>query len=136
LFDKKLRLLMLDAIERIEIHIRSVIAHELGYHNPLAYQDSSFIRPKECKTWIDRHQKTRNNWKEWKNRHNKLIYRSREDCILWHLKNSKEMPIWVVVEAWDFGTTSKYFGLLKGKYQNKICARLSISNAKVLKNWL
>lgn len=30
LFDKKLRLAMLDGLERIEIFVRSVIAHELG----------------------------------------------------------------------------------------------------------
>jgi abortive infection bacteriophage resistance protein len=39
LFDKKLRQLMLDAIERIEVHVRSVIAHEVGFHDPLGYQN-------------------------------------------------------------------------------------------------
>nr|WP_275895939.1 Abi family protein [Pasteurella multocida] len=29
LFDKKLRLLLLDIIERLEVNIRSVMAHEL-----------------------------------------------------------------------------------------------------------
>ncbi|MBO0237355.1 Abi family protein, partial [Vibrio parahaemolyticus] len=30
LFDKKLRVLMIDALERIEVHIRSLVAHEIG----------------------------------------------------------------------------------------------------------
>lgn len=60
LFDKKLRQLMLDAIERIEVHVRSVIAHEVGYHNPLAYQDPIFINPSQTKTWKDKRGKTRN----------------------------------------------------------------------------
>jgi len=64
LFDKKLRQLMLDAIERIEIHARSVIAHEMGYHDPLAYQDKSFINPKQCKTWKDKKGQTRNIWNQ------------------------------------------------------------------------
>ena len=38
LLDKQLRQLMLDSIERIEVHVRIVIAHEVGYHDPLAYQ--------------------------------------------------------------------------------------------------
>ncbi|CAN2044255.1 hypothetical protein GMMP1_1310013 [Candidatus Magnetomoraceae bacterium gMMP-1] len=54
LFDKKLRLLMLDAIERIEVHVRSVIAHELAYHDPLAYKKSFFINPRQTKDFVDR----------------------------------------------------------------------------------
>jgi abortive infection bacteriophage resistance protein len=46
------------------------------------------------------------------------------------------MPFWVVAEAWDFGTVSKYFEMLKGDLQNKVCARLGVDNAKVLKVWL
>ncbi|MBI9088667.1 MAG: Abi family protein [Desulfobacterium sp.] len=137
LFDKKLRLLMLDAIERIEIQVRSVIAHEVGYHDPLAYENQAFINPKKCQDWYDRkNNKNRNFWKEWKISHSNKIKKSREECIKWHLSNSKPIPIWVAVEAWDFGTMSKYFENLNRKYQNKISSRLSISNPVVLKTWL
>ena len=136
LFDKKLRQLMLDAIERIEIHVRSVIAHEMGYHDPLAYQDRSHINSKQCKTWTDKKGKTRNIWIEWQDRQKNQLDRSREDCILWHRVNSKSIPFWVAVEAWDFGIMSKYYEILKGSYQNRICSRLGISNPKTLKSWL
>ncbi len=43
IFDKRLRLLLLDIIERLEINIRTIIAHELGRNNPLAYEDHSLI---------------------------------------------------------------------------------------------
>lgn len=57
LFDKKLRQLMLDAIERIEIHVRTVTAHEVGYHGPMAYTDPNFINPKQTQNWTDRRKK-------------------------------------------------------------------------------
>ncbi|MCP4116642.1 MAG: Abi family protein [Desulfobacteraceae bacterium] len=137
LFDKKLRLLMLDAIERIEIQIRSVIAHEVGYHDPLAYENQVFMNPKKCEDWYDpKRKKIRNFWKEWRISHSNKIKASREECIKWHLSNSKSIPIWVAVEAWDFGTMSKYYENLKRKYQNKISSRLGISNPVVLKKWL
>jgi abortive infection bacteriophage resistance protein len=135
LFDKKLRQLMLDAIERIEIHVRAVIAHELGYHNPLAYKEQSFINPKFCNDWKSKGV-MRNHWKEWQKRHNNQIKRSQEDCIYWHRSNCRDIPIWVTIEAWDFGIMSKYYELLKGKYQNFICSRLKVSNAKTLREWL
>jgi len=137
LFDKKLRLLMLDAIERIEIHIRSVVAHEMGYHDPLAYQNDAFINPKKLKTWKDRRtRKDRNLWREWSAKQRELIDRSKEDCIKWHKAEGKAVPFWVTVESWDFGNLSKYYSMLKAKYQRKICLRLDISNEKVLENWL
>jgi abortive infection bacteriophage resistance protein len=57
LFDKRLRLLILDAIERIEIHVRSVIAHELGRRDPLAYQSDvckrlDIPKPDILKQWL------------------------------------------------------------------------------------
>lgn len=136
LFDKKLRQLMLDAIERIEIYIRSVIAHELGQFDPLAYQKESFINPKILADTKDKAGNVVNHWKEWAKKQQHLIDISKEDCILWHKRNNKSIPFWVVVETWDFGVMSKYFTNLNGKYQDKICNRLGIPNKKVLSGWL
>ncbi len=133
LFDKKLRQLLLDAIERIEIHARSVIAHELGRFDPMAYLDTSFINPKIL---------AGTHWCNWRIRQEQLIEDSKEDCILWHKKNDCSIPFWVVVETWDFGLMSKYFENLKGHYQNLICERLEVldqygkPHVKSLKNWL
>lgn len=137
LFDKKLRQLILDAIERIEVHIRSVIAHELGYHDSLAYQKTTFIDPRHTQNFTDKKTgRSRNIWNEWFGGQTTKVNRSREDCILWHKKSQRKMPFWVVIEAWDFGTMSKYYEILKGSHQNRICSRLGISNAQVLKRWL
>ncbi|WP_236645637.1 Abi family protein [Pseudomonas sp. Ant30-3] len=136
LFDKKLRQLMLDAIERIEVHVRSVIAHEVGYHDPLAYQSSRFINPSQTRMFSNKQGRQRNIWNEWLNRQSEQIGRSGDDSIEWHRLHSKAMPFWVVVEAWDFGTASKYFEILKDLHRNRISQRLGLKNAKVLKEWL
>lgn len=78
LLDKKLRQLMLDAIERIEVHVRSVIAHEVGYHDPLAYQKVEFIKPEQTKNFTDKRSgRERNIWNEWLARQNGQVSRSR-----------------------------------------------------------
>lgn len=136
LFDKRLRLLMLDALERIEIFVRSAIAHEVGYHDALAYQDSSHMNPTQMRGFVDKRGVTRNPWAEWSKRQQDQVNRCQEDHIVWHRDSGKSMPFWVVAEAWDFGTVSKYFEMLKGGLQNKVCARLGVSNAKVLRVWL
>lgn len=106
LFDKKLRQLMLDAIERIEIHMRSIIAHEVGCHDPLAYLDTRFINPKQTTSWQDRRGRQRNTWNEWQARQTDQINRSREDCIEWHRQNHKAMPfssaiVWYLSRHWQ-----------------------------------
>lgn len=132
LFDKKLRLLMMDAIERIETHLRSVIAHEMGYHDPLAYLSNSFINPAKIKFYDRRKKCVRNLFCEWLHRHNKNIYNSREECILHHKNNGKKIPFWVVIETWDFGTMSTYFDNLKWGYQKKISRRIGITDPRAL----
>lgn len=136
LFDKRLRVLMLDALERIEIYVRNAIAHELGYHDPLAYEDVSFIRPEQTLDYTDKRGTRRNAWVEWSRRQQDQVKRCKEDHVVSHRLKGRAIPIWVAVEAWDFGTVSKYFELLRGRWQNKVCARLGVDNAKVLRNWL
>ncbi len=136
LFDKKLRQLLLDAIERIEIHIRSVIAHELGRLDPLAYQSECYINPNVMK------EKTREDnlnfslWAEWTVKQRERVLKSKEDCIVWHKKRNREIPFWVVIECWDFGLMSKYFENLKRSYQEIICEQVKVANIKTFRNWL
>ncbi len=43
MFDKKLRQLALDALERIEVALRVNIAHTLGQYDPLSYKDNKYF---------------------------------------------------------------------------------------------
>jgi abortive infection bacteriophage resistance protein len=147
LFDKHLRVLMMDALERIEVYIRSIVAHEIGKGNkplpgsgalvpdPMAWNSNTYINNKYLKP----RGKRASVWDEWLENHKKLIDRSREDCIKWHKAKNKAMPFWVVIETWDFGTLSKYFGMLKATYQARVCKRLGLNRPKdgdVLSSWL
>lgn len=136
LLDKKLRQLMLDGLERLKVFVRSAIEHEIGYQHPLTYQDAQYINPNQTQTYIDARGVKRNAWQEWGKRQNEQVNRSHEGCIAWHRISNKAMPFWVVVKVWGFGTVSKYFEMLKGSLQNRVCARLGVLNAKVLKVWL
>ena len=133
--DKRLRFLLLDGIERIEINLKTVLAHELGTVDELAYQKPAFINPTQLKDYYQNSQ-IKNSWIEWSNRQRSELSRSKEDAIVWHKKSQKSIPIWVVVEAWSFGTLSKYFELLKQSHQNRIAARLGVSNPVLLVRWL
>jgi abortive infection bacteriophage resistance protein len=135
-FDKRLRMLMLDAVERLEVHLKTITAHEVGYHDPMAYTNVKFILYKWTQPYTDSRGKARNKWTEWSLKQQSHIARSKEDCIQWHLRAGKSIPVWVAVEAWDFGDLSEFFELLTSKYQNLILARLGLNNAKMLSRWM
>lgn len=134
-FDKKLRLLTLDALERIEIALRVDISHTLGKHDKFAYLKpdlfhESFSIQLDAKTGLTKHH-------AWIGKHAALINRSNEDFI----RHNKEkyglpLPVWVVCEVWDFGTLSTlYSGMTEGD-QDAISEAYGISNGRTFASWL
>lgn len=134
-FDKKLRLLALDALERIEIALRVDISHRLGekdrfaYLKPQLFHDS-FSFKLDPKTGLTRHH-------EWLNKHDGLIGRSREEFIK-HNRSKYGLPfaIWVACEVWDFGCLSTLFAGMKEADQDEIAIQYGVSNGRVFATWL
>lgn len=103
LFDKQLRLLFLDAIERIEVALRVDLAHALGKRDPWAHRNPAFLdanRANQPMQGSTRHA-------SWLNKADGAITRSKEDWVgEFFASYSSPVPIWMAVEAWDFGTLS------------------------------
>ncbi|WP_246376981.1 Abi family protein [Gluconacetobacter aggeris] len=103
LFDKQLRLLFLDAIERIEVALRVDLAHALGKRDPWAHLTPNFLdagRANAAFQGSTRHQ-------NWLDKANQSIRRSKEDWVRQFFATyNSPLPIWMAVETWDFGTLS------------------------------
>lgn len=134
LFDKKLRLELLDALERIEVYFRTVTAHELGRSNSLCHLDKkNFSR--DAFSSAGQTGKVPS-YDAWLVNHEKRIKESHEDSIVSHRNAGKPIPIWVAAEVWDFGSLSKFYSMLNGKNQDLICNRIGITERNVLEIWL
>ena len=104
-FDKRLRMMMLDAIERIEVGLRVDIALLLGKSDPWAHRDVShfgaFFRRQDQNTGKVKHV-------DWLNRVDELCLNSREEFAK-HFRTKygdSHFPIWIAIELWDFGALS------------------------------
>jgi abortive infection bacteriophage resistance protein len=101
-FDKRLRLLFLDAIERIEVGLRVEIALLLGQADPFSYRDAVTFNPYfsslDPQTNETPHQR-------FLAKLDLAFGRSREEFAE-HFKNKyrSNLPIWMSIELWDFGT--------------------------------
>ncbi len=132
-FDKALRLLMLNAIESVEVYLKTVVAHELGRNDEMAYTSAIYIEPKWTKI---NSSFTSSKWDSWLARQRKKQDDCNEECFISHRLKNRSIPFWVAVEAWDFGTLSVYFQMLKRKPQGWILARLGLTDVKAFTTWL
>jgi abortive infection bacteriophage resistance protein len=104
-FDKALRLLALDAIERIEISVRTEAALSVGRHNPFTHRDPAMLdrnftsaKPPRVVSmysgWLQKLDEKESSSKE-------------EFAVHFRAKYPGEhMPIWIAVELLDFGPLS------------------------------
>ena len=134
-FDKSLRLVALDALERIEISLRTEVALALGAIDPWAHReqqnfDRDFINIKPPRT--------QSSFTEWLAKLNDKAKTSKEEFAV-HFRdkyNQSQMPIWIAVELLDFGPLSHLIKGMKNAGLMNICASYNLPNPLVLKGWI
>jgi abortive infection bacteriophage resistance protein len=104
-FDKRLRLLMLDALERIEIALRTGVSLSVGQYNRFAQHDltvfhNSYVTkrpeptdPAQRKLWLAE----RTQFERWFDKYQKKVADSKEEFVT-HFKekyDESNLPIWV-----------------------------------------
>lgn len=134
-FDKKLRLLILDAIERIEVAFRVDIAYLLGEKDPFAYTNPDLLHGNFTKKIDSKTGKTR--YQEWISKHDQLIKRSKEDFVEhYKAKYGLPLPIWVAIELWDFGLLSVFYQGMAVKDKAVLANKYNIPDWQIMESWL
>ncbi|WP_308185928.1 Abi family protein [Neisseria polysaccharea] len=136
-FDKQLRLLVSDALERIEVALRTDIAHTLGRLDKFAYLKPEYLHEGFAHLENLDNQKGITKHQTWLAKHAALISRSKEDFI--HHNKTKyglPIPIWVACEVWDFGTMSTLFSGMRIQEQDEISMKYGVANGRIFASWL
>lgn len=137
MFDKQLRMLAMDALERIEVAVKVEVAYLLGKHHALAHEDSDFFQTNSANF---KHSK-------WLAAYQKLLAREKQKSDVGSERQSSfvqhhihhyggKLPVWVGCEVWDFGTLSHLFRGLKPEYSNQIAAKYGIHSGKAMSSFL
>lgn len=134
LFDKKLRLHLSDALERIEIAVRAQLVDVMGQIGPFSYRDSrsytaSFInkidgQPPLIDPFIDGL--------------DEAFRRSKEEFAK-HFESKYEgpPPVWIAAGTWDWGNLSYMLGYLSEKNRDAICRAIDPRlTRKSLASWM
>lgn len=137
-FDKKLRILALDALERIEMAVRIDITHLLGQREPRAHEIKECFHGNFTKKLINTGpNKGKTEHVVWLGKYQSLLNRARkEPFVLHHMEKYGNLPIWVAIEIWDFGLLSKLFSGMKHADQIKIATIYGASSGQAFAQWL
>lgn len=116
-FDRELRMLILDAIETIEVALRFTVGHALGRRSTFAHRDPTVLDPgfaaKRAQALENQPESAHAEWLE---RFDEQEERSQEAFAAhFRAKYGPHLPVWVATEVMTFGT----LGLLySGAAQN------------------
>lgn len=138
-FDRRLRMLVLDGVERIEVSLRTQVGHVLGRSSAFAHLDpglfvnsftdapveSSFENPLPSKhdEWIAR-------------------MRDRQDgsdeAFVAHFrkKYDDQMPIWALTEIMEMGHLARLFGGLNSSIATEIASEYGAPSKKTMASWI
>lgn len=138
IFDKSLRLLALDALERIERAIRVDVAHLLGAQDCFGHHEPKLFHGNFSKQIITKGKhKGKTEHLLWLERYDTLLWQNRRQPFVSHnLTKHQKLPIWVAIEILDFGALSRLFAGMKFNDKETIAAKYGAADGKELERWL
>lgn len=137
-FDKKLRLLALDALERIEMAVRVDVAHLLGHHDPRAHENPACLHGNFTKKLLTKGPDAgKTPHQVWLAKYQSMLQRARnEPFVQHHLQQYGALPIWAAIEVWDFGLLSRLFAGMKHADQQTIATMYGAPDGHAFAQWL
>lgn len=115
-FDRKLRTLVHDGVERVEVMLRAHLNESIGAIGPLAYLDARSFRPTfDHSGWVHTAQRRIDR------------SRRRNDAVKHHDDHyAGKLPIWVLSEVLDFADVSRLYDGLPASMQWEIAEQVGV----------
>lgn len=138
-FDRHLKLLVLEAIERFEIAMRVRVGHTLGAHGAYAHLDPSLLDGR----FSEAADGETSRYAAWLDGVTRAQERSKDDFVEhFRMKYDDRLPIWVLTEILEFGSLSTLYQGMSSLDRNVVALGLGVMNAsgqgngKALTNWM
>ncbi len=134
-FDKKLRLMALDALERIEMALRVDIAHLLGERDARAHENPACFHGNFGRRVDPQNGKTGH--QIWMEKYQQQVRRSsRASFVAHNLRSYGCLPIWVAIEVWDFGMLSTLYEGMTFEDKRRIALKYGVPDGNTLAKYL
>ena len=127
-YDRHLRLLMLDAVERIEISVRMRIGYTLDRKSPFSHLDSStfeenFVRRYRHGAWVAKAQESHQ-------RSHEMFVKHFEDAY------EGQLPIWALTELLELGQPAVLYGGFQRELATELAQGYGVHTKTHFRSWL
>lgn len=136
-FDRRLRMLVLEGIERIEVSFRMQLGYVLGKRSAFAHLDSSnFVSAFTSERTVDGDIKT-NSHQLWIQRV-KARQAESDEAFVAHFreKYDGEMPIWALTEILELGQLGRLYSGLQNSIATEIATSYGAPSKRMMSSWL
>ncbi|CAQ02035.1 Abi family protein [Clavibacter sepedonicus] len=137
-FDRELRMLVLEGVERIEIALRMQLGYSLGQRSAFAHEDASAFlsaftdpqmgedgepAPSRHEAWLERVRQRQNN---------------SDEAFVAHFRHKYDdrMPIWALTEILELGHTSRLYGGLRNDIATEIAGAFGVPTKQLMQSWI
>lgn len=138
-FDRQLRMLILDGIERIEVSLRMQIGYVAGRRSAFAHLDpATFVAPfTEVRTDASTGEPVPSKHEQWLLKVTERQNAS-DEAFVAHFRDRYEnrMPIWALTEILEMGQLSRLYGGLTGSIATEIATAYGAPSKKVMYSWV
>lgn len=136
-FDRRLRMLVLDGLERIEIAVRMQIGYVLGRWSAFAYEDPKKFVDSFTADVTDIREPTPSKHVQWLQRVSDRQASSDEQFVK-HFRESYDdrMPVWALTEILELGQLSRLYSGMNQVDAEEIARVFGVPTKRMMASWL
>lgn len=139
-FDRRLRGLVMDGVDRIEVAVRMRVGYVLGRRSPLAHLDPATFHP----AFVVPRLEPSGGWPTVPSRHADWLHvvaRRRDasdEAFVAHFREryDGQMPVWALTELLELGHLSRLYRGLDDRYADEIAAAFGVPTKRLMASWL
>lgn len=136
-FDRRLRLMVMDGVERIEVAVRMRIGHVLGRRSPFAYEDPDCFTEAFTAESTDARGPAPSRHVQWLQRVNDRKASSDEQFVEhFRRKYDDRMPVWALTEILELGHLSVLYRGMQQRDAEEIALAFGVPTKSVMTSWL
>lgn len=136
-FDRRLRMLVMDGVERIEVAVRMRIGYVLGRRSPFAYEDPACFTDAFTAESTDARDPAPSRHAQWLQRVNDRKASSDEQFVEhFREKYDDRMPVWALTEVLEPGHLSVLYRGMHQQDAEEIALAFGVPTKKIMISWL
>lgn len=138
-FDRQLRMLVLDGVERIEVAVRMQVGYVLGRTSAFAHEDPACFTEAFTGDGVDEEsgEPTLSSHSTWLQRVEEQRSKSDEQFVAhFREKYDDRLPVWALTELMELGQLSVLYRGLRQQDAEEIARAFGVPTKKVMTSWL